>query len=330
MAKKGPDNPGGPRSRIDLDDVRVFAVVARTQSISAAARELRLTPGAVSRRLEELEGRLNARLLQRHANGVALTKAGRLALDKAVTIQRLGEEFERLLLSTDARPEGRVTIAAPDLLATYCVAPQVGAFLDARPGIDLVLDCGFWSKFPPPDPPDIVLAVDDTNKKLDDVWTPAATLHYIAAASSAYLAKRGKPATLAAIVDHRTHGNLSLNHQPHRWGERATAIRSLVHDHFLTNCGGVTVQAALGGAGIAGMPSYMLHCVDGLDLAFDEPFASVDLWIVHHRDAIKSAHVQIVIDWLLPDDLRSAYASMVSRRIRPPARFRRRDRRGKW
>jgi DNA-binding transcriptional LysR family regulator len=299
MAKRTSKTPG-KRPRIDLDDVRVFAVVARTLSIAAAARELRLTAGAVSRRLDELEGRLNATLLVRHATGVTLTEQGRLALDKAITIQRLGEEFERLLLSSDARPEGRVTIAAPDFLSTYLLAPHAGAFLDAHPGISLVFDCGFWSKFPPPDPPDITFAFDNSEKKGDDVWTPAAMMHYCTYASPAYLAKRGRPKTLTEIAGHRTQGNLSLNHQRERWDARTSALMSLMNDSFLTNCGTVTLQATIGGAGISVMPSYLPHLVtDELEIVFDQAFGSVWIWLVHHRDALKTERVRLVYDWLL-------------------------------
>jgi len=54
---------------LDWDDLRFFLAVARTGSLSAAARALRCTQSTVGRRLASLEGRLGVRLLNKTPRG---------------------------------------------------------------------------------------------------------------------------------------------------------------------------------------------------------------------------------------------------------------------
>ncbi|WP_354643696.1 LysR family transcriptional regulator [Kitasatospora camelliae] len=67
-----------------LDDLRVFAAVCRSGSLSAAARELACTQSAVSQHVKRLEKELGLSLVERHPRGVAPTYAGRV-LHAAVT-----------------------------------------------------------------------------------------------------------------------------------------------------------------------------------------------------------------------------------------------------
>jgi DNA-binding transcriptional LysR family regulator len=277
----------------------VFAVVVRAGSISKAALELGMTAGAVSRRLDNLEQRLGVKLLRRNGQGVTLTERGLLGSDLAQSLHRLSLDFARTLSGADARAEGTVTIAAPDGFATYCIAPHVGAFQDAYPGIALVLDCGFWTEFSPNNPRDIVLTYDERDRRLDDVWTPAAIVHFCTFAAPSYLDRRGRPTKLSELVAHRLNSNLSLSFQPQRWGARSTALRELVTYNFLTNCAATTLQATIAGAGIGAMPSYMMPFADNrLEMVFERPFSAVQLWMVTHRDAMKSARVRTVFEWL--------------------------------
>ncbi|MFF9819728.1 LysR family transcriptional regulator [Streptomyces sp. NPDC014006] len=97
-----------------LDDLRVFATVCRTGSLSAAARGLGCTQSAVSQHVKRLERELGLSLLERHPRGVAPTPAGQL-LYTAVTegLGRIDQAVRRI--EELARAEGgsvRVTTGA--------------------------------------------------------------------------------------------------------------------------------------------------------------------------------------------------------------------------
>lgn len=113
----------------DLPQLRALAAVADHGTLEAAARELHLTPSAVSQRLKALERTVGAVLLQR-TRPVAPTEAGRPVL-------RLARELDALMLDADAvlaaspekLPEVRLAVNA-DSLATW-VLPALATVASA-------------------------------------------------------------------------------------------------------------------------------------------------------------------------------------------------------
>ena len=68
---------------MDWDDVHSFLAIARARSLSGAARELGVQQSTMSRRLDGLEARAGARLLQRTPRGYELTALGEAVLGNA-------------------------------------------------------------------------------------------------------------------------------------------------------------------------------------------------------------------------------------------------------
>src|ERR671930_1920836 len=71
---------------LDLTRLRVLDAVARTGSVTAAAKELHYSQPSVSHHLARLERETGAQLLQRVGRGVRLTQAGQLLADRASEI----------------------------------------------------------------------------------------------------------------------------------------------------------------------------------------------------------------------------------------------------
>src|SRR6476619_5043869 len=79
-----------------LDTLEAFTRSARSGSFSAAAEELGLTHGAVSRQVSRLERWMGVRLFERVARGVALTPEGHRFLARSEeALALLGESHER-------------------------------------------------------------------------------------------------------------------------------------------------------------------------------------------------------------------------------------------
>jgi molybdate transport repressor ModE-like protein len=121
--------------RIDLQSLRLFLAVARTGSITQAARQSHLALGAASARLKELEERLSIRLLERHARGARLTEAGRLVALRAHAIEhemtQMGVEIEDLSKGVS----GHVRLIA-NMSSIAAVLPNdLACFLKAHPGV---------------------------------------------------------------------------------------------------------------------------------------------------------------------------------------------------
>jgi molybdate transport repressor ModE-like protein len=124
------------------DDLRLFAAIAAEGSLSAAARRLKLSQPTMGRRLQALEERMGAKLLERTQGGPGgnyiLTPKGAELLPLVERMVEAGEAIER------ARPDfvegatGTVRIAAGHLTIRF-IARRLPELLDALPGIEIEL-----------------------------------------------------------------------------------------------------------------------------------------------------------------------------------------------
>ncbi len=120
-----------------ITDLEIFARVARTGNMSAAGREMGLSPAVVSKRISLLEERLNARLFQRTTRQLTLTETGEGYFKRVVDIIALFEEAEDFVSRRNTSPRGLLKIAAPTSFAHLHIAPHLPAFLEEYPDIEL-------------------------------------------------------------------------------------------------------------------------------------------------------------------------------------------------
>ena len=171
--------------RLDWNDVRTFLAVAECGSLNAAARLLGMTQPTISRRMEDFEYRLRAKLFERTPRGVMLTEAGVMVRDLAQNMARFGGTIMREIAGHDDSHAGRVRVAAPDGIAGYLLAPRLAKFQMSNPNVHLSIDCGMWIGSMLEAEPDLYLEMADAYAP-DLVSIPIATLHYRAFASRAY------------------------------------------------------------------------------------------------------------------------------------------------
>jgi LysR family glycine cleavage system transcriptional activator len=123
-----------------LTALRAFEAAARLSSFTKAARELNVTPAAVSHQIRGLEKFLGVTLFRRTTRRLVLTEQGRQAADY------FREGFERLsrgvnLLRADAGG-GSLTISVTTAFATRWLVPRLGRFARRCPDIDLKFRAG--------------------------------------------------------------------------------------------------------------------------------------------------------------------------------------------
>lgn len=125
-----------------LGDLDLFVAVARTLSFRAAARDLGVTPSAVSHAIGALETRIGVRLFNRTTRSVALTEAGRRFHE------RLAPAFDSIrgalaeVADRPERPAGRLRLSIPRSALMLGLTPRLAAFCDRHPEVelDLVVD----------------------------------------------------------------------------------------------------------------------------------------------------------------------------------------------
>jgi DNA-binding transcriptional LysR family regulator len=180
--------------------MEAFVRVVDRGSFSAGARELGMTPSAVSKLVARLEGRLATRLVHRSTRQLQLTPEGRHFYDRSVRVLADMDEAERCAAAA-AAPRGRVTINANVAFGQHVLVPLVPRFLEQYPGVtldialtDRVVDlidertdvAIRWGRLPPSDL--IARKLYDTGQAI--VGSPA------------YLARYGTPHTPQELEGH--------------------------------------------------------------------------------------------------------------------------------
>lgn len=123
----------------DWQDLHFFTVLARTQSLSAAARELGVEHATVGRRLDALEAALGLRLVDRLPRSRPLTEAGRALAALAGGMDNLAADVERLSRQDLMAVAGVVKVSAPPSIAAHCITPNIARLRLQHPGLHLVL-----------------------------------------------------------------------------------------------------------------------------------------------------------------------------------------------
>jgi DNA-binding transcriptional LysR family regulator len=122
------------------DDLRCVLAVARTGSLSGAARALGIEHSTVFRRLNAIEKRLGAKLFERTRSGYAPTSHGESAAAAAAAMEGEALAIERRLLGADRRLTGTVRLATSELFAGFLLPLVLGEFLAAHPDIEVAVD----------------------------------------------------------------------------------------------------------------------------------------------------------------------------------------------
>ena len=124
---------------LSSSDFRFFVVVARSDSLAAAARELDVTPSAVTQRLQELERRVGVRLVVRSGRRLLLTDEGELLATRGREIADEIAELSETLTARQGEVAGHLRVIAPLGFGRRYVAPVAAAFLAEHQSVTLDL-----------------------------------------------------------------------------------------------------------------------------------------------------------------------------------------------
>ncbi len=122
-----------------LTALKVFRAVAANGGFAAAARQMNLSPAAVSKNVAELEAHLKVRLINRTTRSMSLTEAGEVYRQRLERILDDLEAADAALTSMQQGPSGLLRVSAPLTLALTCLTPAIPAFLQRYPELRLEL-----------------------------------------------------------------------------------------------------------------------------------------------------------------------------------------------
>lgn len=274
---------------MDWDDVRSFLAIARARSLSGAARDLGVRQSTMSRRLEALETKAGARLLQRTPRGYELTALGEAVLGNAERMEAEAIAVERVVQGRDVALSGVVRLTTVDIIAELLL-PDAVARLQARyPGIsvDVLSDPRSFNLSRREADLAIRMTRFEGNELISRRMAIAASALY---ASGNYLAAHGTPDAIVTVLEDQAHLPESRWLQSCAPGARV-ALR--------TNSRSAQLNAVRAGLGVACLPCILADGVPGvvrLGEAGNGP--EREIWLGVHTDLRHMPRVRAVIDAL--------------------------------
>ena len=232
-------------------ELAFFCMLIKHGSLSSTARELNLTPPAVSRRLSQLEERLGVRLLNRTTRRISLTSEGEVYFETAQRILSDISDLERRVSSSRAAPKGLLRVNAPLGFGRSYIAPAISLFSKKYPDVDVQLQLTDRPVALPDEAIDVSIRFGDMQDSRLIAKKIAANRRLLCA-SPAYLRGAGEPVHPHDLTQHQcivlrqneaAYGNWRLSR-----GKQTETVK--VRGKLSTNDGEVALNWALEGHGI--------------------------------------------------------------------------------
>jgi DNA-binding transcriptional LysR family regulator len=287
-----------------FEDLRTFVAVVQSRSFAAASRRLGVVKSAVTRRIQELEERLGAHLINRSTRNLSLTDAGRLFYEKATALLAGLEEAEGLASHGATEPVGSLRILAPSSFGRLHLVPMVCSFMEQhhRLSVELSLSDDFV---------DLVSEGFDMAVRIGELQDSnlsarsLGVIRRVACASPAYITRFGSPKQPSDLTKHRGISYTIMDDKkfwrfvdPRTGKEQSVSV----HARLRVNSGDALCEAALAGAGITVLPTFIVHkaVVAGDLVPVMLPYEKVptEMHVVYPSRKLVPAKVKVFVDYL--------------------------------
>ncbi|MGF6775544.1 LysR family transcriptional regulator [Paraburkholderia sp. GAS334] len=184
-----------------FQSMQVFTRIVELSSFTRAADALGLPRATVTHTIKQLEARLGVRLLQRTTRSVSATLDGDAYYRRCVRLLADLEETESVFTEASVKPKGKLRVDMQATLAHEIVLPELAAFCELYPELDLDIGFGDRTVDMVREGFDCVLRAG-TPKDSTMVARRLAAMEQVTCASSAYLDRHGEPKTLDDLANH--------------------------------------------------------------------------------------------------------------------------------
>ncbi len=283
--------------KFDWNQARAFLTTAQSGSLSAAARHLKLTQPTLSRQVAALEAGLGVTLFERVGKRLILTQSGLELLDH---VKEMGEAAAKVSLTASGQSqeiEGRVSITASDLSATYILPPILRDLRKAAPGIkvDVVVsndlqdlrlrEADIAIRHVRPTHPDL------TAKRLTDQ-----TGHLYAMRS--FLDRVGRPDSLEALSRYDFVGHGDLDRMIEFLAPFGLHLKT--ENFVLSADNGITVLELMRqGLGVTALSQEAAEMIPECEPVLpDQIMVPIPVGLVTHRELHTSRRIRLVFDFL--------------------------------
>ncbi|KJK26265.1 LysR family transcriptional regulator [Burkholderiaceae bacterium 16] len=283
------------------EDLRVFIEVARKSSFSAAAEALGVSPAYISKRVHVLEAALAVKLFHRTTRRVVVSEEGERVYALA---QRILDDIDHLyeeVSSTRRNPRGLLRVCSSFGFGRRVVAPAISELSTLYPALQVRFEV--FDRLI-----DVATEGFDLDIRVGDEIAP----HHIArrlgdnrrvlCASPAYLARRGRPRTLADLASHDC---LVIKERDHPFGvwklRNGNAEQTVkVTGPLSSNNGEIVVRWAMDGRGIVLRSLWdvgpMLASGE-LEQILPECGQDANIWAVYPSRLTSSAKIRVCVEF---------------------------------
>ncbi|QQX80748.1 LysR family transcriptional regulator [Shewanella sp. KX20019] len=286
-----------------LNDLKLTIRIADLQSISAAGRELGMTPAAASAALQRLEKKLDCLLFARSTRKMKLTEEGHLFIESARQALQLLDNASNALADNRGELKGDLRIALPSDLGRNIIRAWLDELANTAPELKLTLY--FGDQMTDLISQNVHLAL--RYGQLEDsslMRRQLALMPRVAVASPSYIEQHGLPIHPKELSQHKI---LILNRdgEPwHKWhfSHKAQQYAVNVIGNKSCNDGAVIKDWALAGEGIAYKSWFdvakEVH-QGALVLLFSDHIAdNIPLQLVYLQSDYPSHKIRTVIDFI--------------------------------
>ena len=284
-------------------ELAFFVLLAQKASLSATAREIGITPPAVTKRLALMEQRLGVRLVNRTTRTVSLTGEGETYLAHARQILADIRAMEESVASHRSAPKGLLRVNATLGFGRTVIAPLVSTFARRFPDVEVQLQLT-------DSPINLVQDAYDLGIRFGELPDTGLRARKILSnrrflcASPAYLKAHGQPASPEALAQHQciVHRQNEEAHNVWRFNKGRKLETVKVHGALSSNDGDVVLGWALDGHGILMRSEWDLakYLQTGrLQVVLpSHALAPADLYVYYPSRQQLSAKVRTFIDFL--------------------------------
>ena len=239
-----------------LQEMAVFVRVVETGSFSEAARQLDLSPSAVSRAISRLEKALATRLMQRTTRKLRLSEAGEDVFKRCREMVDAARSVMEISGQHTQEPEGLIRVSVPKAVGRFVIHPHIADFLRLYPRVDvqMILEDRYVDLID--DNVDLTIRITDRPPP-GLVGRQLLPIEHLLCATPRYLAEHGMPQHPHDLLEHSC---IYLGETPSdaRWkfkqGSKAVTVG--VRGRYAANHAGVRLDAVLQHVGIGSLPYF--------------------------------------------------------------------------
>lgn len=241
-------------------EMLVFSKAADLGSFSAAARELDLTPSAVSKLITRLEDRLGARLFQRTTRKLSMTAEGHAFNDRCGAILDEIRQAEDAVMALHDRVSGTLRITTVSAFARLQMIALMPDFMALYPELRVELELSEREVDLVGESVDVAIVLSDGLTDESLVARRLAVNKRVICASPEYLAKNGTPTSPDDLSNHNCLTHSSITHFNDWEFKTSDGVRThRVKGNFHTNSASALHEAVKAGIGIARLATYVVQ-----------------------------------------------------------------------